>query len=149
MRQLVYYIFLLVHFYYLILIISCKGKSADEAPTVMRADTTLPYDFIDFYKKFHRDSAYQLSHIVFPLTGVMQDTAGQDSLVNWTSENWKIHLPIVPDDMWAVDFSIPFEGVIVEFVHARQGGFWMERRFARMDTTWRLIYYEGLRMGRE
>ena len=138
------FFFLFFAVYYLISIISCKDIGTTYS---QQEDTTLPRDFIEFYKHFHQDSTYQISHIVFPLTSIVEDSSGLDSTVTWTSANWQIHRQLVPDDLWAVDFTMPFKGTVVEFVHARQGPFWIERRFARMDTTWRMIYYQGLRMG--
>ena len=133
--------------FYLISIISCKNISDNPSEDKPLHQTTLPSDFIDFYKNFHQDSTYQLGHITFPIPGVLQDTSGLDSVITWTAQNWKLHRQIIPDDLWAVDFTIPMEGIVIEFVHAREGGFWMERRFARIDSAWMLIYYQGLRMG--
>lgn len=104
----------------------------------------MPADFIEFYKLFHQDSAYQVAHITFPLSGILQDTAGRDSAITWLAENWKIHKQVIPDDLWAVDFTVPMEGVVIEFIHARNAGYYMERRFAKMGDAWNLIYYAGL-----
>jgi hypothetical protein len=135
---------LLLFILYLISIPSCKeDKQPAEAQTAAARDS-LPPDFVEFYKKFHQDSDYQLAHITFPLSGTLRDSSGLDSAVTWTRENWKHHQAVIPDEFWSVDFTIPLEGIIVEFIHARQGGYWMERRFARMDTSWNLIFYKGL-----
>jgi hypothetical protein len=129
---------------YLILIISCKHKGDQTTEEDSAGKIELPADFIEFYKLFHQDSAYQIAHVTFPLSGILQDTAGRDSAVTWLAENWKIHKQVIPDDLWAVDFTIPMEGVIIEFIHARTAGYYMERRFAKMGDTWNLIYYAGL-----
>jgi hypothetical protein len=136
------YLFTLI---YLISIIACKPKVSTSSVTVRSPATELPDDFIEFYKQFHQDSQYQISHIVFPLPGMMRDTAGRDSAITWLAENWIHHQSVTPDDLWSVDFTIPVEGVIIEFIHAKEEGYWMERRFARMDDKWNLIYYAGLR----
>jgi len=131
--------------YYLICAFGCQPQSASSSDDTADNATNLPPDFIEFYKNFHQDSSYQLSHITFPLSGVLQDTSGRDSTVTWVAENWKLHAAVTPDDFWAVDFTVPFDGVVIEFIHVRTGGYWMERRFARMGTEWNLIYYGGLR----
>ena len=140
----------LIHFFaficmfYLIYISACKNKVNTEMEDNTLVKTKLPDDFIEFYKKFHQDSAYQVSHIIFPLPGTEQDTAGRDSSVTWLREDWTLHHTVVPDDLWSVDFTVPLENVIIEFIHAETGDYWMERRFAKMGDEWNLIYYSGL-----
>lgn len=123
---------------------SCKQKPLPAEVDTSEPETELPADFIDFYKRFHLDSGFQLSHITFPLQGKLQAASGDDSLVTWTAENWKVHKSIAPDEFWAVDFTIPMEGTVMEFIHARNAGYYMERRFAKLDGTWHLIYYSGM-----
>lgn len=131
-------------FCYLISILSCNAKDSKTTEADAAGQTELPADFIEFYKRFHQDSAYQIAHVVFPLSGTLQDTAGRDSAVTWQAENWKMHKQVIPDDLWAVDFTVPMEDVVVEFIHARNAGYYMERRFAKMGDAWNLIYYAGL-----
>lgn len=125
-------------------LVSCKQKTQTDPTIESGALKTLPGDFIEFYKSFHQDSIYQLLHITFPLAGKMQDISGRDSIVTWIAENWILHKSITPDDFWAVDFTIPMEGTIMEFIHARNAGYYMERRFAKLGNEWHLIYYSGM-----
>jgi hypothetical protein len=126
----------------------CKPPAeTDEQSISSPRPDTLPADFVTFYKAFHQDSAFQIQHITFPLPGMMQDTAGQDSAVVWQAVDWKMHRAVTADSDWAIDFTSPAEGVIVEFIYARDGSFWMERRFARSTQDWYLIYYSGLNQG--
>jgi len=132
----------------LILLCMCSCKHQQRTPqdaTEQDEAPELPADFIAFYKLFHNDSAFQVDHIVFPLSGMARDTAGRDSAIVWKQENWTLHNAVVPDDFWEVDFTMPLEHIVVEFIHARQGGYWLERRFAKMDTSWYLIYYSDLK----
>ncbi len=131
--------------FYLICILSCKPNVTSAPANDVASTIELPDDFIEFYKQFHQDSLYQISHIVFPLPGTIQDTTGRDSTITWLAENWIYHNAVSPDDLWSVDFTIPVEGVIIEFIHTKEGGYWMERRFAKMRDEWNLIYYQGLR----
>ena len=118
---------------------------AEEIAQDSTAMDTLPADFIEFYEAFNNDSAYQLAHIVFPLSTTLTDTAGLDSSVTWTAETWKLHQPFVADDFWDHQFEIPVEGVITEVIYARDGPFYLQRRFARSNRKWYLIYYSGLK----
>lgn len=132
--------------FYLFSAIACKQNAPVENAIENSEETdTLSRDFVEFYRTFHNDSTYQLSHIAFPLSGIMQDTAGRDSAVVWNADTWKLHKEVVPDEFWSVDFTIPLENVVIEFIHAKDGSFWMERRFAKIDSHWNLIYYGGLK----
>jgi hypothetical protein len=46
----------------------CKPKATvtENEPSEEAVPDTLPDDFVEFYDKFHTDSAYQLEHIIFP-----------------------------------------------------------------------------------
>lgn len=117
-----------------------QGEEAAKAPQALE----LPDDFIEFYKRFHNDSVYQKSHIVFPLQSTTHDTLTGDSIVTWTSENWVLHKMVVPGEFWDIDFRIPANNVIVEYIYARDGSYYLERRFAKSSEDWYLIYYSGL-----
>jgi hypothetical protein len=126
-------------------LICCQQKPTVDESAGEGETAELPADFLEFYRLFHSDSVYQMSHITFPLQGVSRDTAGRDSSVLWTENRWVLHHPIVPDEFWELDFTRPMENIVVEFIHAKQAGYWMERRFAKLGDTWYLIYYSDLK----
>jgi hypothetical protein len=128
-----------------ILLVGCQQKTSQENTTVKEDHQELPADFLEFYRMFHSDSGYQMSHITFPLQGITLDTAWRDSSVLWTSNKWSLHHPVIPDEFWELDFTMPMKNIVVEFIYAKQGGYWMERRFAKMDDNWYLIYYSDLK----
>ena len=47
---------------------------ATETEYTETEENRLPKDFLVFYDRFHSDSVYQLSHILFPLEGLPPDT---------------------------------------------------------------------------
>ncbi len=124
--------------------LSCQRSNPAANDTPFHGETELPKDFIAFYQSFHADSSYQMSHIVFPLSGIAQDTAGRDSAIVWLPETWKLQHLVAPDDNWSIDFTIPRKGVVQEFIYAKNEGFWLERRYAKLGGQWMLIYYSGL-----
>lgn len=120
------------------------GNEHEDTSAEARDTTALPVDFVSFYGRFHSDSVFQREHVVFPITSTLQDTSGQDSVIVWTRENWKFHAPVVPDDFWSVDFRMPLPDIVVEYIYARNGAFFIERRFAKSSSDWYLIYYSGM-----
>ena len=127
---------------------ACQRRVSD--PGTEEIDLTppeLPADFIAFYRAFHSDSTFQTDHITFPLPGMGRDTAGRDSTIYWSQQNWILHNPVVPDDFWKVDFTMPLNNTVVEYIHSANGAYWMERRFAKMSGEWYLIYYSDLKGG--
>jgi len=143
-RNMTVRVALLACSYYLICLWSCKDQPEAQNTISQEAPKELPSDFIEFYKAFHADSLFQVNHIIFPISSTIQDTAGRDSTITWEPETWKMHHAIIPDKFWTVDFTIPFDGAVVEYVYTKAGGYWMERRYVRQDSTWFLIYYSGL-----
>lgn len=107
-------------------------------------------EFYAFYQKFHRDSAFQMSRIRFPLEG-FPNHAGMDSTVNrtetfyWESEDWVMHKPI---DFEMSEFRrnlVPVtEDLIFERIVHKSGHYGMERKWAKLSDGWNLIYYVGM-----
>lgn len=105
-------------------------------------------DFVAFYERFHRDSAYQMAHVQFPVEGL---PSGADSLTVmrddfvWTPENWRIHRRIDFDNSDFTQQLIPVtDDLIVERITHKTGQFSMERRFTRWEGEWHLTYFVGL-----
>ncbi len=131
---------------------NCKEKSmptetTDEAAA--EADT-LPADFLEFYDKFHADSAYQIEHINFPLEGLPSAEGDIDSIVDqryfWQRDEWKKHNHFTdPSGQFEQWFEILDPRVIEHWVQVRGTKLVIRRRFANLDDGWYLIYYAGLR----
>lgn len=127
-------------------LISCKGDKPSTTDAENKVQS-LPPDFEAFYEKFHRDTAFQMAHIVFPLEGrpALRDGASEvDESFRWQKKDWVIHKPY--SDMGG-SFSrsfLSFSDIVTENIEDGTGQFTMVRRFAKMDNDWYLIYYKEM-----
>ena len=123
-----------------------KNKNQD----ALQASNELPADFQDFYQRFHRDEDFQLSRIDFPLEGLPPDV-DEGTLVSgdftWKKDEWVMHKPL---GTFGSDFKQRFveleDGLIVEVIRQADSKFAIERRWARQDGEWRLVYYAGMNL---
>jgi len=130
----------------------CKSfaKKADEQIATDSAVDTLPYDFVYFFDRFHADSAYQKEHIIFPLEGLPNSNG--DTLANsseryfWQREKWQLHRPFTdPSQQFEQWFEILGDRVIEHWIWMKGTNLFLERRFAKLNDGWYLIYYAGMR----
>lgn len=111
---------------------------------------TLPDDFITFYDRFHTDSLYQMDHIVFPLEGLPNAIEVPDTVATkrffWQQNEWKKHNhftdPSGQFDHW---YQVLDERVIEHWVQMKGTDMMIQRRFAKLENGWNLIYYAGMR----
>lgn len=109
----------------------------------------LPEDFHTFYDAFHSDSAYQMSHIIFPLLGIKQ--VEKDSILvpiehRWKASEWKLHIPF---DSQGGTFERTFtnlNGIIEETIVGNGGMFSLQKRYSKITGEWHLIYFQSLMM---
>lgn len=108
----------------------------------------LPEDFLAFYERFHKDSAYQMDHIIFPLAGLPTDadTMSNPQYYRYQREDWVLHKPFNdPFGDYVREYATPTEDVVVERFVLPKLGYYIERRFAKMDEgKWYLIYYANV-----
>jgi hypothetical protein len=140
------------------LLFSCTNRGAREGNNSTGQDqlikTTaavdLPAGFLDFYKKFHEDSLYQIAHITWPLQGEssvpVDSTHNEKRLTSWELKNWKMHHLV---DFSSGDFRQDFQTVgdvlVIEKIGYRAANFGLERRFALNDKNeWELIFYSDI-----
>ncbi|MEY3369011.1 MAG: hypothetical protein RI973_2166 [Bacteroidota bacterium] len=123
---------------------ACGQKSAPAASPEM------PADFLEFYQRFHIDSAYQVGHIIFPLEG-LPDHADSLTIASgtfrWQPEDWLMQRPFdfgMSDYMR--DLQLVADNVIQERIVHKNGETGMVRRFARLGGEWYLIYYAGMNL---
>ena len=101
--------------------------------------------FETFYQKFHADSAYQMSHILFPLEGV-PDKVDSATLARgdfrWQQEDWELQKPV---DMASGAFERSLEALnpnfISETILIKGVNLRTERRFLKQGKEWNLVYY--------
>ena len=133
----------------LTLLAACAGdpgaggeRARDATPETLEAPE-LPPDFRDFYERFHRDTAYQLANITFPLEGrILTDTAtGRAIAGRFERGDWVVHRRFDLGADFARELAIIDDGLIFETISARTGNYAIERRFARQAGEWNLIFY--------
>jgi hypothetical protein len=122
-------------------------ESETSEPAVTYADS-LPDDFHTFYDRFHTDSIYQMNHIIFPLSGVVQQGDSVLTLITkqWLADEWKLHKPF---DNHGGTFERTFtnsNSIISETITGNGGMFTVEKRYSKLAGEWHLIYYQGLVM---
>lgn len=133
------------------LLIACTNmnNTSSNAEQVQAMTVQLPKDFLDFYETFHRDSQYQMDHIVWPLqgdAGVQVDSTHYNKVSKqWEPENWLMQrLNFDPKD-YQRDVEMLGDLIVVERIRARTVNFGVVRRFAKQSNgEWMLIYYSDL-----
>lgn len=133
---------------------SCKQRPAEVSSAEgMTEDTTvidtLPADFVEFFDKFHGDSAYQMAHIVFPLEGLPPSNNLSDTIPGqrffYQREDWVIHNRFTdPGGNFEHWYEVIDERLIEHWVQLKGTEMVIRRRFAKLDDGWYLIYYSGM-----
>ena len=127
-------------------LVSCSSGESNKLEENTEAELSLPSDFEEFYINFHKDSIFQIEHIIFPLKGknTKIDSVQTTSFdVEFTSENWVLHKPFIESDGMDQRFSV-MSNLIIEYIQGPMGMFNVERRWAKIDSVWYLIYYETI-----
>jgi len=122
----------------------CKEKK-NELSQKKTEVTELPKSFVEFLDTFHTDSIYQMNHIAFPLEGMVRAPGENvDSMIpyKWRKYKWQLHHKFNNyDSIFTRRFIVIDDNTIIEKTTGVNGLFRMERRFAKMNDGWNLIYY--------
>ena len=106
----------------------------------------MPADFEQFYVRFHEDSIYQKSHVLFPLRG-LPTNADSTTIANgnfhWQENDWKIHQPFNSKKGEYTRSFLSLDDVVTEEIYTKDG-FGMQRRFMKTDGEWYLIFYSAM-----
>ena len=129
------------------LVLSC-GEPKPQMPVNTSPVVELPEGFEVFYDRFHRDSAYQMAHISWPLSGAPSafDTVyqGQDiSGFTWAKEDWVIHKTFDSRAEFDREYEVLGENMVNEVCTHQRLGVRMIRRFAKTSDGWQMIYYSA------
>lgn len=131
------------------MLVSCKEK---QKKITGETSGNLPAGFEAFYKKFHQDSFYQIEHCVFPMEGLpdQADSSLNTAGFRWTPENWRMHKELSDTSSGMKrTWDIISDQMVNERMLNEQQGIGMERRFAKMNDEWYLIYYVGVNQYRK
>jgi len=135
-----------------ILISSACNNTPDTSSEAEMTSIDLPNDFVDFLDSFHSSSDFQKSHIQWPLQGLPPMMDDSDTTLNlttfrWTPDDWVMHVGFSEDnEEYEQSYSMFGDDMIVEQILHINGSMGMERRFAKRDDTWNLIYYAGMNL---
>ncbi len=121
----------------LCLLVACK--QANDPNRLVSVDEIIndeiPSSFLEFHNLFHNNVDFQLSRIIFPLPGNENNT-------KWEKEGWVQHKPFNNiGNEYRRSYS-NFQDIITERIIHTSGLFEMNRRFAKIDGDWHLIFYE-------
>lgn len=139
------YLFVLLAFLFLA---SCANDKPANSETAAVADSD-EEEFLQFRKKFLRDSIYQMEHITFPLDGIPDKEHAADTMPNgmffWQEETWLMHKEIDPARSgFEVSYKWLTDNLVEETLINPQVGLGMMRRFVKRGEKWELIYYVGM-----
>lgn len=97
-------------------------------------------DFDQFYNRFHADSMFQTSRIVFPLKGTYMDGHEEKE---WNKEGW-IFLKTKIFDVDTAQYKIEYRKTNKTFTQKawiENSGFSSECRFKIINKKWHLVYF--------
>lgn len=123
------------------------NENTEEVVNESTSSAKLTNGFIQFYDRFHSDSAYQMEHIVFPLEGIpagLEDGVIPENF-SWQKEDWKLHkLFDGSDGKFVQTLDEVGNALVIDQIKDAAGDYGMQRRFAKMGDEWFLIYYAGI-----
>lgn len=136
---------------FFVLLFSCKPNktvTTENTSVIESTNVTLPEDFIDFYKKFHEDSAFQMSRIHFPLEG-LPDNADPEFIGNeqyfWAKDQWVINRSKFDNPkLYKVEYNVVANILVEETITILEYDLKIIRRFVKNSDGWNLIYYAGV-----
>jgi len=139
---------------FLLFLFACNRAPKSETVTTSSeqasaSETLLSADFLDFYKKFHADSLYQMAHITFPLQGdkvVKTDSITlQRQTIWWQMSDWRMQHSDFDTKDYRVEVQTMGDIMVIERVMARAVNYGIERRFAKQPGgEWALIFYSDM-----
>lgn len=112
-----------------------KDKTSSKAVT-----SSFDEDFDKFYNRFHTDSIFQLSRIVFPLSGMQVDGIEENK---WEKENWVLFKTRIYD-VDTTRFKVKYKKTSKTFTQkawVENSGFSSECRFEIVNKKWHLVYF--------
>lgn len=122
----------------LTLITSCKTKSVTKDKITTTSSSV--EDFDRFYNRFHADSAFQMSRIVFPLEGMYTD--GHEEKI-WDKKNW-IMIRTRIYDVDTTKFKVEYEkagNTFTQKAWTENSGFSSQCRFMLINKRWHLVSF--------
>ena len=130
-----------------LLVVDIVDIFGDDPAPVPEALQDLPADFGEFYVRFHEEPRFQISRISFPLEGLpamVDEQTLRSSQFTWKRAEWVPHiLPGSVEGDFQQSFSRIDQDLIVEVIKQGDTDLGIERRWAKIDDRWMLVYYAG------
>ena len=131
-------------------LLSCIDGDSGKAGAVGASQTTLTADttetFATFNERFHRDSAFQISRIAFPIGGHYAEAEHSHA---WTAKNWELLKEPVSETPDTTEYRHNIQKsdtTVIEKYWLENSGFKTERHFKKIDGKWFLTYYDDINM---
>jgi hypothetical protein len=124
-------------FMILFLLLNCKSSHKSASKSIDSKASV--EDFNGFYDKFHNDSVFQLSRIVFPLKGIKINAVDENE---WNKDNW----PLMKTRIYDIDttqFKVEYkktENAFTQQFWLKDSAFSSEYRFELIGNKWFLVY---------
>lgn len=129
---------------------ACKTDNESQAVAATSKENSAQQvltEFDAFYQQFHADSTFQKSRILFPLQGIPSN-ADSATLRNrgfrWQADEWVVQHELAPDSDFKSTILPVDSALVIEQIMHQSGDYAMERRFAKLNGEWMLIYYAGI-----
>ena len=123
----------------LVSLVSCKNGNSSNTPEV-------PEPFESFNQRFHSDSMFQLSRIIFPIQGKLIDGSEKQE---WTPSNWEMLKEPVRKDVDTTEYKHQLtlsDTTVYERYWIENSGFSVERQFSLKEGKWYLTLYNDANM---
>ena len=149
------YRFLFLACFCFVILTSCKKTEKQKSQSAESTISAIPVDqnakplsaeFVEFYNRFHSDSAFQMEHISFPLKGIPDYADPQDMKENefyFTADQWITQKQCDPKKN-EISYINLGNVAIEERIQEKEHNLIVIRRFSKTSDGWRLIYYAGL-----
>ena len=122
--------------------ISCQALDTHKKQTGKK-EVNESESFNNFYKKFHKDSLFQISRIKFPLRGINSDEMTvEDTTYIWRKEEWLMQ-HVIDTTLFNIKVIIS-DTIVEEEVTSKDPGVFVKRKFQYMKGKWFLVLYEDV-----
>jgi len=120
---------------------SCNNSHQENSIPNAKRDSTEVFE--KFYNKFHDDSLFQISRILFPLPGynIDSDYNPNEKIINfnWNKNDWVMHKKIL-DEKFKNELK-KYNDSMIERLYIENSGVEIIRKFYLYNNKWYLGFY--------
>jgi hypothetical protein len=130
--------------------------TADTKQNHRQQEPVIDENFDEFYKKFYKDSLFQVSRVVFPLKGFNSDEydpelGDKNPPYFWKKKDWIFLHTLDQDklkdihedgvDVYRKTIKHNSSLMVTEKMYMEESGYSEERRFKKNNGKWYLVFY--------